>query len=152
MEGLCPPPLLKVCYEKKSHWSSWATSTGFNIYIVCIRNITSRIDSTGLNPTDGWYRLYNNYMKKSLIVFFLLVCSLQAKSECSGALNTSMNILDSDLSQNLCQYFGKVVLVVNVASRCGYTSQYSGLQRLLPKQLFQNIDIDFGINLNQEFS
>lgn len=32
--------------------------------------------------------------------------------------------------QNLEQYKGKVVLIVNVASRCGYTRQYEGLQKL----------------------
>lgn len=31
---------------------------------------------------------------------------------------------------NLGQYRGKVVLVVNVASRCGYTPQYEGLQKI----------------------
>lgn len=32
--------------------------------------------------------------------------------------------------QNLSEYKGKVVMLVNVASRCGYTPQYEGLEKL----------------------
>ena len=52
---------------------------------------------------------------------------------CSDILDSSLRVLDSDDEQSLCKYSGNVVLVVNVASKCGYTPQYAGLQRLYSK-------------------
>ena len=38
--------------------------------------------------------------------------------------------IDGEDTINLSDFSGKAVLVVNTASRCGFTSQYDGLQRL----------------------
>ena len=50
--------------------------------------------------------------------------------ECPALLNQSFPGLVDGKSQSLCQYQGKVILVVNTASFCGYTSQYDGLEKL----------------------
>ena len=49
---------------------------------------------------------------------------------CPDLLDNEMRVLDSSNTQNLCEYEDNVILVVNVASRCGYTYQYEGLQSL----------------------
>ena len=41
--------------------------------------------------------------------------------------------MDSSETVNLCQYEDKVILAVNVASRCGFTYQYESLQALYEK-------------------
>ena len=67
-------------------------------------------------------------MKKSLLVFGFILTSYSYA--CSDILDTEMRLLDSNESINLCKYEDSVILVVNVASRCGYTYQYASLQNL----------------------
>ena len=69
---------------------------------------------------------------KKLFVLTLTFFSIFSFA-CSDILNSTLRILDSDDEKNLCEYSGNVILVVNVASRCGYTPQYAGLQRLYSK-------------------
>ena len=52
---------------------------------------------------------------------------------CPAVLKFQANRLQDEAPQNLCQYAGKVTLVVNTASYCGFTSQYQGLEDLYAK-------------------
>lgn len=49
---------------------------------------------------------------------------------CPSILKHTFNRLQDEAPQNLCQYAGKVILVVNTASYCGFTGQYEGLEAL----------------------
>lgn len=49
---------------------------------------------------------------------------------CADLLNHAVEPLAGGKVQSLCQYEGRVVLVVYTASECGYTGQYAGLQAL----------------------
>lgn len=49
---------------------------------------------------------------------------------CPATLQHTFPRLQDEKPQNLCQYSGKVVLVVNTASFCGFTPQYKGLEAL----------------------
>jgi len=51
---------------------------------------------------------------------------------CPALLDRKMNTI-LEQPQSLCEYAGKVVLVVNTASQCGYTPQYEGLEALYRK-------------------
>lgn len=56
-----------------------------------------------------------------------------AAGECPALLRHTFNQLQTGKPQSLCQYQGKVLLVVNTASKCGYTPQYEGLEALYRK-------------------
>ncbi len=66
-----------------------------------------------------------------LLLFGMLPLRLSA-AECSELLNFERQPLAKKESVvNLCQqYQGKVILLVNTASKCGYTYQYDGLEEL----------------------
>ena len=53
-----------------------------------------------------------------------------ASAACPSLLDHSFPALQDNRPMPLCQYAGKVILVVNTASYCGFTSQYDGLEKL----------------------
>jgi glutathione peroxidase len=53
-----------------------------------------------------------------------------APPNCPPILQHTFPRLQDEKPQALCQYAGKVVLVVNTASFCGFTPQYKGLEAL----------------------
>ena len=52
---------------------------------------------------------------------------------CPALLQHNLLRLQDEKPQSLCQYSGKVLLVVNTASYCGFTSQYKDLEALHAK-------------------
>ena len=68
-----------------------------------------------------------------LTMLLLIATISMASSACSNLLDTELKVLDSSKKMNMCEYEGSVILVVNVASKCGYTYQYETLQGLYDK-------------------
>ena len=68
-------------------------------------------------------------MKRILLLGVLLAMTLGAASSVD---EFDMKTIDGEVV-SLSDYDGKVKLFVNVASRCGYTPQYEGLQALYEK-------------------
>lgn len=63
-------------------------------------------------------------------------------------INHTMTTLDGESVDLAEKYAGKVILFVNVASRCGFTSQYGPLQELHDKYKDQGLAI-VGVPCNQ---
>ena len=68
---------------------------------------------------------------KKLLVFLIMLSffSKVASGSSTNAYDYEFKSIDGDKIK-LSDYKGKVIVVVNVASRCGYTPQYEGLQSL----------------------
>jgi glutathione peroxidase len=57
----------------------------------------------------------------------------KSPAACPAVLKHSFKRLQDEAPQDLCQYSGKVILVVNTASYCGFTKQYEGLEKIYAK-------------------
>ena len=64
------------------------------------------------------------------LLYIYLVFLSTASLACSSLIDEKLRLLDSTESESLCKFEGDVLLIVNVASKCGYTPQYDGLQKL----------------------
>src|SRR5258706_16486514 len=76
----------------------------------------------------GRHRLDGNDMG-FFFGFLLFALPLPGLAACPALLNHSLPSL-TDQQTPLCGFQGRVLLVVNTASHCGYTPQYEGLEAL----------------------
>ncbi len=89
---------------------------------------TTSLPSPGNGHVTVWF-----WRALGLVGLALLAVAPQAwasPAACPSLLNHSFPRLQDDAPHNLCQYQGKVLLIVNTASFCGFTQQYEGLEKL----------------------
>jgi glutathione peroxidase len=118
---------------------------------------------TGLAPTMVRFTMQRStlLLKAGLLGFWMAGNSSAAfaalpasgatsAASCPAILQQTFRRLQDEVPQNLCKYAGKVVLVVNTASYCGFTGQYEGLEKLYTQRAGQGLVIlgfpsnDFG--------
>lgn len=95
----------------------------------------------------------NKLLKRMLGVVGLLSLGFipaSAGAACPDLLDHHFPGLQDGKPVSLCQYAGRVILVVNTASYCGFTSQYEGLEKLYARLKDQGLVVlgfpsnDFG--------
>jgi glutathione peroxidase len=71
-------------------------------------------------------------MRKFCLMLMLCVACASLAAQSKSIYDFTMKSIDGD-QVSLGSYGGKVVLLVNVASKCGFTPQYAGLEALYEK-------------------
>jgi glutathione peroxidase len=94
-------------------------------------SITSEQDET-YSPHPEMLKMRNTLL--ALGIAAMTSSAGAATESCPSLLDVEVRRLAGDEVVNLCEaYQGKVLLVVNTASKCGFTSQYDGLEALYRK-------------------
>lgn len=71
-------------------------------------------------------------MRKLIFALMFVAASLGLGAQSKSIYDFTMRSIEHE-NVNLKSYSGKVVLLVNVASKCGFTPQYAGLEALYQK-------------------
>ena len=69
---------------------------------------------------------------KMIFLVFLFLGLLNAKENQMSIYDFNVKTIDGQ-EISMSKYKGKVLLIVNVASKCGFTGQYEGLEKLFEK-------------------
>jgi glutathione peroxidase len=78
------------------------------------------------------YRVHVSQMKTTLLLCALLLAQVVSVRAAGNLYGIPVKDIDGK-DTSLKPYEGKVLLIVNVASRCGYTPQYAGLEAIQKK-------------------
>ena len=84
---------------------------------------------------------------KILLLIMLFLTSIIAKENNMSIYDFNVKTIDGE-EVSMSKYKGKVLLIVNVASKCGFTSQYEGLENLYEKYKNQDFMV-LGFPSNQ---
>jgi len=86
-------------------------------------------------------------IRKLFFLLFLLPITILAGDKMQSFYDFNATAINGDMV-SMSKYKGKVVLVVNVASKCGFTPQYEGLEELYETYNDKNFTI-LGFPCNQ---
>ena len=87
---------------------------------------------------------YNQYTKKMKTTLATIILGLGISASLLGQNKTLHNFTVTSIEGeevNLAQFKGKKVMIVNTASKCGFTGQYEGLEKLYKTYKNQNFVI-----------
>lgn len=84
---------------------------------------------------------------KIILALLLTFNFILAKEKQMSIYDFNVKTIDGE-EVSMSKYKGKVLLIVNVASKCGFTSQYEGLEKLFEKYKNENFMI-LGFPSNQ---
>jgi glutathione peroxidase len=100
--------------------------------------------------TEPFLQQLSNSMRYLATSLLLCVTSMTNARDCPAVLNHVIPRLQDEKPQNLCQFVGRVIVVVNTASYCGFTPQYKGLETLYERYQARGLTVlgfpsnDFG--------